>query len=153
MDHRKVMSPWTTYVLTDHNRAARVTILSPPQLPHIQEFFMLIITGNESWVDYENNTCPSYWLPCGKDSPGQPKPKFHAQKITVSIPEIGESCCFTKCSTTSRQSMPTSTGNNSGSWLQQREGVRNHLVSPFFTILLDSTHCKVDSSLLGESLL
>ena len=86
MGYRKVMSRWTPHALTDHDRAARVTICESLLLrPHRQDFLKSIITGDESWVYYENNTRHAYWLPRGEDPPAQPKPEFHARKIMLSV--------------------------------------------------------------------
>jgi [histone H3]-lysine36 N-dimethyltransferase SETMAR len=87
LDYGKVLATWTPHKLSDGNRAARLSICqSLLSRPHRKDFLADIITGDESWVHYENDTRRAYWLPRGEDPPAQPKPDQsdqHCKKVLL----------------------------------------------------------------------
>lgn len=86
MGYRKVLSRWTPHALTDHDCAVRVSICESLLLrPHRKDFLESIITGDESWVFYENDTRHAFWVPPGEQPPAQPKPGFHGNKLLLSV--------------------------------------------------------------------
>jgi histone-lysine N-methyltransferase SETMAR len=87
LGYRKVLSRWTPHALTDANRAARVSICQSLLLrPHRAELLADLVTGDESWILYENDTHHAYWLPRGENPPAQPKPEYRNRKVLL--------CCF-----------------------------------------------------------
>ena len=86
MGYHKVLSRWTPHKLTDHDRGARVSICECLLLqPHRKDFLQSIITGDESWILYENNTRSAFWIPQGAEPPTQSKPNPHGQKRLLSV--------------------------------------------------------------------
>lgn len=84
---RKVLAQWIPHRLTDDNKNCRVTICQSLLLRHNRkEFLEDLVTGDESWVLYDNGTRLAYWLPVGEKPPQQPKFDPHSRKILL--------CCF-----------------------------------------------------------
>ena len=87
LGYRKVMSRWIPHALTDAQKGTRLTICqSLLSRPNRNEFLQDIVTGDESWVLYHNDTHHAVWLPPGENPPSQPKPDYHQRKILL--------CCF-----------------------------------------------------------
>jgi len=86
LGYHKILSRWTPHALTDHDRSVRVSICQSLLLrPHRKELLKWIITGDESWVLYENNTRHAFWIPSGTEPPTQPKLKLHQRKLLLSV--------------------------------------------------------------------
>jgi len=86
MGFHKVLSRWTPHALTDHDHSVRVSICQSLLLrPHRKELLESIITGDESWVLYENTTSHAFWIPSGTEPPTQPKPDLHPRKLLLSV--------------------------------------------------------------------
>ncbi|EYC28205.1 hypothetical protein Y032_0008g4 [Ancylostoma ceylanicum] len=87
LGYRRVMARWIPHELTDATRAARVSICqSLLLLPNRTDFLANVVTGDESWVRYHNDTRVAYWLPREEEPPAQPRPNPHARKALL--------CCF-----------------------------------------------------------
>uniref|UniRef100_A0A8R1ILV5 Uncharacterized protein n=1 Tax=Caenorhabditis japonica TaxID=281687 RepID=A0A8R1ILV5_CAEJA len=64
---------------------ARVTVCQSLLLtPQKKEFLADLVTGDESWILYYNNTQRAVWIPCGEERPVQPKASFHEKKSLLS---------------------------------------------------------------------
>ena len=53
--------------------------------PHRREFLEDLVTGDESWILYENDTRHAVWLPRGDELPTQPKPNTRSRKVMLCI--------------------------------------------------------------------
>lgn len=86
LGYRRVMSRWTPHALSDHDKVVRVSICESLLLrPHRKDFLESIITGDESWIRYDNTTRQAFWIPPGAGPPTQPKVGIHCCKIMVSV--------------------------------------------------------------------
>ena len=75
------MARWTPHQLTNANRSARVSICHSLLLhPQRKDFLANLVTGDESWILYKNDTRTAYWLPREEEPPSQPKPETHGRK-------------------------------------------------------------------------
>uniref|UniRef100_A0A8R1EA92 Mariner Mos1 transposase n=1 Tax=Caenorhabditis japonica TaxID=281687 RepID=A0A8R1EA92_CAEJA len=52
--------------------------------PRRKEFLADLITGDESWVLYNNDTHRAVWIPRGEEPPVQPKANLHEKKCLLS---------------------------------------------------------------------
>lgn len=87
LGYRRVLTRWIPHQLSDANRAARVSICQSLLLqPERKEFLGSLVTGDESYILYENNKRKAYWLPREVEPPAQPKPETHGQKVLL--------CCW-----------------------------------------------------------
>ena len=86
MGYRRVLSKWTPHALTYHDRAARVTIAKSLLLhPHRKDFLNLVVTGDESWVCYNNTAWHAYWIPSDAELSTQLKVDPHDHKVMLSV--------------------------------------------------------------------
>uniref|UniRef100_A0A7E4UNE0 HTH_48 domain-containing protein n=1 Tax=Panagrellus redivivus TaxID=6233 RepID=A0A7E4UNE0_PANRE len=86
MGFRKVLAQWIPHVLTDRNLEDRVAICTELlERPHRKEFLKSIVTGDESWVFYDNTTRSAYWIPYDAPVPTHPKPDIHRRKVMLSV--------------------------------------------------------------------
>ncbi|VDL80482.1 unnamed protein product [Nippostrongylus brasiliensis] len=66
----KVLSRWVPHALTESDRAVRVCIAESLLLrPHRKDLLESIVTVDESWVYYENDSRHAYWIPFGEQAP------------------------------------------------------------------------------------
>lgn len=74
LGYRKVLARWVPHILTDASRAVRVAICQSLLLrPRRKDFLSVLVTGDESWIHYENDTRRAFWLPREETPPTQPK--------------------------------------------------------------------------------
>jgi histone-lysine N-methyltransferase SETMAR len=87
LGYRRVLARWTPYQLSAANLAARVSICQSLLFrPQRNDFLSNLVTGDESWVLYKNDTRTAYWLPRGEEPPTQPQPETHSRKVLL--------CCW-----------------------------------------------------------
>jgi len=87
LGYHKVLARWIPHRLTDYNKQCRVTICQSLFLrPHRKEFLEDLVTGDESWVLYENVTRCAIWIPRGEEPPTMPKADLHSRKVLL--------CCW-----------------------------------------------------------
>ena len=87
LGYHKVLSRWIPHRLTDGKRLTRTSICQSLLLrPHRKEFLEDLVTGDESWILYDNTTRRAVWIPRGEEPPAQPKADLHPKKILL--------CCF-----------------------------------------------------------
>lgn len=85
LGYRKVLARWIPHVLTEATRTARVSICQSLLLrSHRKDFLAHSVTGDESYILYENDTRHAFWIPRGDDPPVQSKPNTHRRKILLS---------------------------------------------------------------------
>jgi len=86
LGYRKVLARWIPHRLTDANRLCRMSICQSLLLrPHKREFLEDLVTGDESWILYENDTRHAVWLPRGEEPPTQPKPDTRSRKVMLCV--------------------------------------------------------------------
>lgn len=84
--YRKVLSRWIPHRLTDAHKQVRINICESLLFqPHRKDFLEDLVTGDESWVVYNNDARQAVWLPCGAEPPTQPKPDRHQRKHLLSV--------------------------------------------------------------------
>lgn len=87
LGYRRVMAKWVPHQLTSANLAARVSICQSLFLrSQRKDFLANLVTGDESWILYKNDTRAAYWLPRGEEPPVQPKVDPHGRKVLL--------CCW-----------------------------------------------------------
>lgn len=87
LGYRRVLARWTPHQLSSADRAVRVSVCQSLLLrPQRKDFLANLVTGDESWILYKNNTRTAYWLPRGEEPPAQPKPETHERKVLL--------CCW-----------------------------------------------------------
>uniref|UniRef100_A0A7I4YP87 Transposase n=1 Tax=Haemonchus contortus TaxID=6289 RepID=A0A7I4YP87_HAECO len=87
---RKIFSTWVPHELRESDRACRVSIAESLLLrPHRKDLLNGIVTGDESWVMYVNDTRKRVWLPKGELPPKQSKRGLQQKKILL--------CCWWNC--------------------------------------------------------
>ena len=85
--YHKVLSRWVPHQLTEGQRIVRTTICQSNLLrPNRKDFLQDLVTGDESWILYNNNTRHAVWIQRGEEPPTQPKADLHPTKILL--------CCF-----------------------------------------------------------
>uniref|UniRef100_A0A8R1HV68 Transposase n=1 Tax=Caenorhabditis japonica TaxID=281687 RepID=A0A8R1HV68_CAEJA len=76
---------WVHHALSPYQMQARVTACQSLLLtPQRKEFLADLVTGNESWVVYNNDTQRAVWIPRGEDPPVQPKANLYEKKCLLS---------------------------------------------------------------------
>ena len=77
---------WVLHKLSDHNKNQRLNtsifLLSKQKR---KSFLHQIVTGDESWIYYENPTPKKYWLNPGTPAPAQPKRNPHVKKALLCV--------------------------------------------------------------------
>lgn len=87
LGYRRVLARWIPHRLTAANRAARVSICQSLLLrPQRKDFLASLVTGDESWILYQNDARTACWLPREEEPPAQPKPETHGRKVLL--------CCW-----------------------------------------------------------
>jgi histone-lysine N-methyltransferase SETMAR len=87
LGYRRVLARWTPHQLSTANRAARVSICQSLLFhPQRKEFLANLVTGDESWILYKNDTRAAYWTPREEEPPAQPKMDTHGRKVLL--------CCW-----------------------------------------------------------
>ncbi|CAO4372757.1 unnamed protein product [Caenorhabditis nigoni] len=82
---RRVMAQWVPHDLSSFQKQTRVTICQSLLLTsQRKEFLADLVTGDESWILYNNTTHHAVWIPYGEDPPVQPKPGLHEKKCLLS---------------------------------------------------------------------
>ena len=77
----------TPHNLSPGNKTTRVNICRDLLgQPRLRDFLKTVVTGDESWILYDNTTRQAYWLPKGEKPPAQPSKGSHPRKIML--------CCF-----------------------------------------------------------
>jgi len=86
MGFRRVLSRWTTHALNEHLRSVRVSHCRSLllQAKHV-DFLEQIVTGDETWIQFDNSTRSAFWLPYGVDPPTQSKPGLHMKKLMLPV--------------------------------------------------------------------
>uniref|UniRef100_A0A8R1DIR1 Transposase n=1 Tax=Caenorhabditis japonica TaxID=281687 RepID=A0A8R1DIR1_CAEJA len=75
----------TSCSLSPYQMQARVTACQSLLLtPQRKEFLADLVTGDESWILYNNDTQRAVWIPRGEEPPVQPKANHHEKKCLLS---------------------------------------------------------------------
>lgn len=86
LGYRKVQSRWIPHRLTDSHKQVRVNICESLLFqPYRKEFLKDLVTGDESWILYDNDARHAVWLPRDAEPPTQPKPNPHQRKHLLSV--------------------------------------------------------------------
>uniref|UniRef100_A0A7I5EDT2 HTH_48 domain-containing protein n=1 Tax=Haemonchus contortus TaxID=6289 RepID=A0A7I5EDT2_HAECO len=81
---RKILSTWVPHELRESDRACRVSIAESLLLrPHRKDLLNGMVTGDESWVRYVNDTRKRVWLPKSELPPKQSKRGLQQKKILI----------------------------------------------------------------------
>ena len=87
LGYKKVLARWIPHRLSDNNKSARLLICQSLLLTlRMKEFLEDIVTGDESYICYDNVSRQAVWIPRGQEPPKQPKPDLHPKKLLL--------CCF-----------------------------------------------------------
>jgi histone-lysine N-methyltransferase SETMAR len=80
------LGTWVPHVLTEDNKASRVTICNSLLLhPHREDFLNQIITGDEKWVMFANHTRKRQWVDRHQQPEPEPKADLHPRKVMLSV--------------------------------------------------------------------
>lgn len=86
MQCRRVLSQRVPHKLTDGNKATRRTICQALLTrPHRRKFLSTMITGDESYILFNNTYREAYWLKDGVDPPLQPTVGRFARKCLLCV--------------------------------------------------------------------
>ncbi|WKX98472.1 hypothetical protein Q1695_013838 [Nippostrongylus brasiliensis] len=87
LGYHKVLARWIPHRLTDANKQSRVAVCQSLLLrPRRKEFLEDLVTGDESWVLYDNIARRAVWIPRGEEPPTTPKADLHPLKLML--------CCW-----------------------------------------------------------
>lgn len=83
---RAVAGKWVPHQLAEVNKNHRLnTCISLLARQKRKSFLYQLVTGDESWVYYDNTRQKKYYLKPGQPAPHNPKPKFHGKKVLLCI--------------------------------------------------------------------
>uniref|UniRef100_A0A8R1E651 Mos1 transposase HTH domain-containing protein n=1 Tax=Caenorhabditis japonica TaxID=281687 RepID=A0A8R1E651_CAEJA len=82
--YRRVLARWVPHALSPYQMQTRVTACQSLLLtPQRKEFLADLVTGDESWVLYNNDTQRAVRIPRGHEPPVQPKANLHEKKCLL----------------------------------------------------------------------
>uniref|UniRef100_A0A8R1EED8 HTH_48 domain-containing protein n=1 Tax=Caenorhabditis japonica TaxID=281687 RepID=A0A8R1EED8_CAEJA len=88
LGYRRVLAIWVPYALSTCQMQARVTACQSVLLtPQRKEFLADLVTEDESWVLYNNDTHRAVWIPRGDEPPVQPNANLHEKEIVPDEPD------------------------------------------------------------------
>lgn len=77
---------WVPHMLTEDNKYHRLTICNSLALRMKKKSFLYrIVTGDETWIYYENPVLKKQWLNPGQTPHATPKPDLHRKKVMLCI--------------------------------------------------------------------
>lgn len=80
------LGKWVPHDLTLGQKNLRLTIcLSLLQRQSACSFLNRIVTGDEKWVEFDNETRQHYWVPKGTATPARPKQKTNRKKLLLCV--------------------------------------------------------------------
>lgn len=86
LGYRKVLAKWIPHQLTDYQKQVRLTICESLLFqPHRKDFLESLVTGDESWVLYNNVKRRAFWLPRDVKLPTQAQPEPHQRKNLLCV--------------------------------------------------------------------
>ena len=81
-----VVGKWVPHQLTEMNKIVRLNTCIELLARHNRSpFLQFILTGDESWVYYENPTQKKFWLSPNTSVPNQAKRNLHAKKALLCV--------------------------------------------------------------------
>uniref|UniRef100_A0A8R1E5H0 Histone-lysine N-methyltransferase SETMAR n=1 Tax=Caenorhabditis japonica TaxID=281687 RepID=A0A8R1E5H0_CAEJA len=82
LGYRRVLARWVPHALSPYQMQARVMACQSLLLTlQRKEVLANLVTGDESWVLYNNDTQRAIWIPRGEEPPVQPKANLHEKKL------------------------------------------------------------------------
>lgn len=82
----KKLDKWVPHELNEHQKLRRFEVCSMLRLRNTNDPFLdRIVTCDEKWILYDNRKRSGQWLDRDESPKHFPKPKFHQQKIMVTV--------------------------------------------------------------------